>query len=119
MEKFLVKIEGIKLDHQSRCDHWYDSHDIVALKFPCCQRWFACFDCHKELTDHPSQRWQREQFDEKAIFCGHCQHLLTIDEYLTSNHQCPHCNSGFNPGCQKHYSLYFALDDNHIEHVKN
>jgi uncharacterized CHY-type Zn-finger protein len=35
---------------------------------------------------------------------------LGIQEYMDSNNTCPHCKSSFNPGCSKHYHLYFETD---------
>lgn len=104
------KIKGLQIDQQTRCAHWNAPVDIIAIKFACCQEFYACFDCHDTLADHPPQRWPKEQFTtEKAILCGQCQHTMTIQTYQESNSQCPNCHAAFNPRCSLHWDLYFKM----------
>lgn len=49
----------------------------------------------------------KEEWDAKAILCGHCQNELSINEYLNSGNVCQVCKANFNPGCAEHYDLYF------------
>lgn len=104
------EVFGIDVDGETRCAHWHSPLDIIAIKFKCCGRWFPCFDCHAEIADHSPSVWPREEFGESAVLCGSCGHQLTINEYLKSNNTCPECNSAFNPGCAKHYHLYFEAE---------
>ena len=102
-----VEVEGIDLDGETRCAHWNSKLDIVALRFKCCGRWYSCFECHKDLADHPATVWTSEERNEMAVLCGSCGHKLTIEEYLNCDSKCTKCNASFNPGCSKHHDLYF------------
>ena len=95
------------LDDQSRCAHFHTHLDIIAIKFKCCGEFYACFDCHEELAGHTAAVWPRSEWNEKAILCGHCGCVMTIDEYLTCGDVCPSCSSHFNPRCRNHHHLYF------------
>ena len=102
-----IAVYGKLVDHQTRCVHWYSSLDIIAIKFKCCGKYFPCYSCHAETTTHTSVVWPASEFGEKAILCGVCGHELTISEYMACRNTCPNCASSFNPGCAKHYDLYF------------
>lgn len=102
-----MKVEGIKVDSSTRCEHYHSEIDIIAIKFKCCERWFPCFECHAILTNHPPQVWGKNEFEMKAILCGNCEHQLTINEYFACRSICPNCSHQFNPGCANHYHLYF------------
>lgn len=102
-------VRGIDLDDQGRCAHWHGPTDVIAIRFPCCNGWFACWDCHRELADHPPQRWPREAFGARAVLCGACRTELTIEAYLSCDARCPACRAAFNPRCERHHPLYFEL----------
>lgn len=101
---------GRNVDPETRCVHWRSDLDIVAIKFTCCGGWYACYDCHSELSGHEAEVWPKEDFDERAVLCGACGNQLTIREYLELSSECPNCGSSFNPGCAKHYHLYFEIE---------
>lgn len=101
---------GRNVDPETRCVHWRSDLDIVAIKFTCCGEWYACYDCHSELSGHEAEVWPKEDFDERAVLCGACGNQLTIREYLELSSECPNCGSSFNPGCAKHYHLYFEIE---------
>jgi len=101
------EVHGRALDAETRCAHWHGPLDIIAIRFPCCGKFYACHACHTELETHPPERWPRERFDAPAVLCGACGHVLTIREYLDSGHRCPACGRGFNPRCELHHGLYF------------
>ena len=104
-----VLIEGLGVDAEARCQHWSSLVDIVAQRYPCCGRWFACYQCHEALADHAAERWPAATFaTEEAIYCGAGRHRLTISAYLHSQDQCSPCGAAFNPGCREHRALYFA-----------
>jgi uncharacterized CHY-type Zn-finger protein len=105
-----TEVIGRNVDPETRCIHWRSDLDIIAIKFACCGEWYSCYDCHSELAGHEAEVWAQRDFDEKAVLCGACGHQLTINEYLGSNPECPECCSNFNPGCAKHYHLYFEID---------
>ncbi|WP_194775031.1 CHY zinc finger protein [Pararhodonellum marinum] len=102
-----IPVFGKNVDKQTRCVHWHSDLDIIAIKFKCCDKYFPCFSCHEEEADHPHQVWPKSEFDQKAILCGVCGTELRIRDYMASDNTCPHCQSGFNPGCSNHYHLYF------------
>ncbi|CAI4045156.1 hypothetical protein SUVC_11G1350 [Saccharomyces uvarum] len=101
-------IHGKTVDDQSRCVHWHLPNDVIAIKFKCCASYFACFECHQELSSHPVQKYDlRDDADENLIVCGVCRHEMTFAEYHNAQLVCPNCQSPFNPGCKLHYHLYF------------
>ena len=109
MEKYVI--HGIDVDQHGRCEHWHSEVDIIAIKFACCQKFYACFDCHQELAGHNPMPWPKDSFEsEQAILCGRCRETMTIKEYMNSNSVCPHCQAFFNPRCELHWHLYFEMD---------
>jgi uncharacterized CHY-type Zn-finger protein len=103
----LVKGIDIRKDEPG-CGHWRTERDIVAIKFPCCGEFYACFDCHAALTGHAPGRWPETAWQtEKAILCRACKTAMTIAAYRDSGNTCPSCGSAFNPGCKNHWHLYF------------
>lgn len=105
-----INVYGKPVDNQTRCVHWHSELDIIAIKFKCCDKYYPCFSCHEEEANHEHQVWPKVEFDQKAILCGVCGNELSIKDYMASNNICPHCKSGFNPGCSKHYHLYFETE---------
>jgi uncharacterized CHY-type Zn-finger protein len=104
-----IEVQGVGLDEQTRCKHYATDKDVIAIKFPCCNIYYPCYQCHEEIAGHAASVWEKARFGEKAILCGRCGTELTIQEYLTCQSVCPHCHSPFNPGCSKHYPLYFEV----------
>ncbi|WP_081673066.1 CHY zinc finger protein [Pontibacillus marinus] len=100
-------VKGKLVDQETRCEHYHKQEDIIAIKFYCCGTYYPCYQCHQECTEHDIERWPQDHFDKKAILCGVCKHELTINEYLQSSYTCPYCQSTFNEGCARHYSIYF------------
>jgi len=104
-------VHGVDVDPQTRCAHYHSELDIIAIRFKCCDRWFPCYECHSEIADHEAKVWPTNERDAAAILCGACGSQLSIDEYFACDSTCPSCDSKFNPGCAKHYHLYFASQD--------
>ena len=102
-------VRGVDVDPQTRCAHYHDERDIIAIKFKCCGKWFSCHQCHATLAGHAAQVWSKEEFGECAVLCGNCGEQLTIHEYLGCESVCPHCERQFNPGCARHHHLYFEM----------
>lgn len=102
------KVFGADVDAETRCAHYRSEIDIIAIKFKCCGEWFPCYECHVEQSEHAAEVWAQTEFDARAILCGGCGHQLTINEYLNCDSVCPQCRRRFNPGCARHYDLYFA-----------
>lgn len=102
-----VNVIGSNVDAQTRCAHYKSELDIIAIKFKCCGDWFSCFECHAEFAAHQPEVWARGEFDVPAVLCGGCGHQLSVVEYLNCEAMCPRCRRHFNPGCARHYDLYF------------
>nr|WP_068776752.1 CHY zinc finger protein [Paenibacillus sp. FJAT-26967] len=112
MERKLERLEPIvtvtgAIDQNARCRHYHADNDIVGIKFKCCDTYYGCYQCHQELAGHPSVTWKRSDRNAKAVLCGNCASEMSIRSYLECGDTCPYCRSLFNPGCKKHYSLYF------------
>ena len=105
------KVNGIDIDAQTRCAHYQTDVDIIAIKFRCCRQWFPCYECHRESAGHEAQIWPGAEMDERAILCGACGYKLSIAEYIGCESTCPVCKAKFNPGCARHFHLYFATQD--------
>lgn len=101
------QVKGVELDKHTRCKHYHSTKDIIAIKFKCCDTFYACYSCHQELADHKAQKWRKQEYHEKAILCGKCGEKHSIEAYMNSHFSCPSCHAAFNPGCENHYSLYF------------
>jgi uncharacterized CHY-type Zn-finger protein len=102
-------VRGVRVDAQTRCDHWHGPTDIIALRMKCCGAWVACHECHAAAADHPVQVWPLHQRDQPAVLCGACGEVLSIEAFLACASRCPGCHAAFNPGCQAHYHLYFEV----------
>ncbi|WP_075047794.1 CHY zinc finger protein [Bacillus andreraoultii] len=103
-----MKVYGPVVDHETRCIHYHTEKDIIAIKFKCCNRYYPCFQCHNGCENHPIKRWEKDEFNKKAILCGHCQTELSIREYMGTTN-CPYCGHIFNEGCATHYPIYFDV----------
>lgn len=98
---------GVDIDEQTRCAHYATELDVIAIKFRCCDTYYPCYQCHEAVADHQPMVWAPADSHERAILCGVCGTKLTIRAYIDSGSVCPDCGGQFNPGCSKHYSLYF------------
>ncbi|UTT39101.1 CHY zinc finger protein [Glutamicibacter mishrai] len=103
-----ANLRGVQMDSQTRCAHYHQLRDVIALKHYCCDTYYPCHLCHAELADHQAQPWPADRFDQPAVLCGVCQQELSVNEYRAASN-CPHCQALFNPGCSSHAHLYFEL----------
>jgi len=106
-DRFPVPVRGVAVDGETRCRHWHDEADVVALRFCCCDTYYPCAACHGETTAHDTDRLPRHRFGEPAVLCGVCRNTLSVETYLGSGDNCPACEAPFNPGCRNHHHLYF------------
>jgi|SRR4051812_21141744 uncharacterized CHY-type Zn-finger protein len=102
-----MTVLGISVNAQTGCAHYHSDRDIVAIRFKCCDAFYACIRCHEQLADHPALTWGRNEREKMAVLCGACRQALSIREYLGCAEQCPRCGAAFNPGCAKHHHFYF------------
>ncbi|AMY05467.1 hypothetical protein CD149_03815 [Staphylococcus condimenti] len=101
-------VHGIDLDDETRCSHYHTPVDVVAMRFKCCDKYYACIHCHNECEDHEPIPWSKDEQDTLAVMCGVCKYEMTIHEYVHTD-QCPNCSAAFNPRCEAHYHHYFTL----------
>lgn len=99
-------INGNLIDGKGRCVHYGTEKDIVAIQFKCCNKFYACYQCHEENEGHEPQLWPKEEWGKEVIACGNCFETISIQTYQSVTH-CPNCYCEFNPNCSKHYHLYF------------
>jgi uncharacterized CHY-type Zn-finger protein len=109
MLPILPDVRGVKLDPQTRCEHYHGPADIIAIKMKCCGLYYACKDCHAALSDHETQVWPVNEWNRQAILCGACGTELTIHQYMHCESRCPVCHERFNPACRNHYHFYFQV----------
>jgi len=102
-----TRVFGLPIDLETRCVHWHDDVDVVAIRFPCCDRFHPCHACHAEVADHAARVWGVDERETHAILCGACGATFSIADYLVAT-SCLACGAGFNPGCHLHHELYFA-----------
>lgn len=106
-----MNIQGKLTDNFTRCQHYHSPLDIIAIKFKCCNQYYACIHCHEELANHDPQQWNKTEFDTKAILCGNCKEELTIERYFNADYKCPNCSAHFNPKCSNHNHYYFEVEN--------
>ena len=109
-DRFDVPLRGVGVDSETRCVHYHTTRDVVAIRFPCCETFVPCFECHEACCEHEAERWPPERFSERAVLCGVCRTKLSIETYLESEHRCPDCKARFNPGCANHRERYFTVE---------
>lgn len=73
----------------------YSKHILnaqVAIRSPCCRKWFECAECHAESQDHPLA-----QALELIFACKKCKKCFRKDmkEFEDSDEYCPHCDNHF------------------------
>jgi uncharacterized CHY-type Zn-finger protein len=104
-----LDVRGVKLDAETRCEHYHGPTDIIAIKMKCCGVYYACKDCHEALAGHAIEVWPESEWDRRAILCGACGAELTIRQYMQCESRCPNCREHFNPGCRNHHHFYFGV----------
>ena len=102
-------VRGVSVGQQTQCMHYNSERDVVAIRFKCCDTFYACIHCHEELAGHSPLVWDRNEREAHAVLCGKCQKTLSIAQYLDCGNFCPLCGAAFNPACERHYDRYFQL----------
>src|SRR5689334_3467102 len=97
------------VNQRTQCAHYYSDRDLVAIRFKCCDTFYACMQCHEEMAGHAPSRWSKDEREIHAIYCGNCCRTLSIADYLNCGNFCPLCRAAFNPGCADHYHFYFEV----------
>jgi uncharacterized CHY-type Zn-finger protein len=65
----------------------------VAIRSPCCRKWFDCAECHTELE--PSHALAKSV--EMVFACKKCKKCFRKDaqEFDETDEYCPHCDNHF------------------------
>jgi uncharacterized CHY-type Zn-finger protein len=92
-DRFAVPLRGVAVDPETRCAHWDDSVDVIALRFGCCEAYYPCDACHDAATDHEAEPWPRGRFDEPAVLCGVCGTTISAREYLDGDGEAQRASS--------------------------
>ncbi|KAI0480811.1 hypothetical protein GGR56DRAFT_671888 [Xylariaceae sp. FL0804] len=74
------------------CKHILNAQ--VAIRSPCCRKWFDCAECHAEQAadQHPLL-----QAFEMTFACKRCRKCFRKDarEFEEADEYCPHCDNHF------------------------
>lgn len=97
------------VDAETRCAHYANERDVVAIRFACCDAYYPCFRCHAAVTDHDPGSIPTAEFTDPGVLCGVCGGALSVRSYLDCKDECPACGVAFNPGCAAHYDCYFDV----------
>lgn len=64
----------------------------VAIRAPCCKKWFDCAECHAEQSDH-----RLAKTNEMTFLCKGCKKAFRKDmtAYEESDEYCPHCDNHY------------------------
>eukprot|EP01130_Rhizamoeba_saxonica_P004083 TRINITY_DN167_c0_g1_i1.p1 TRINITY_DN167_c0_g1~~TRINITY_DN167_c0_g1_i1.p1 ORF type:complete len:121 (-),score=19.80 TRINITY_DN167_c0_g1_i1:52-414(-) len=64
----------------------------VAIRAPCCRKWYDCPECHAEKNDHDLLRTF-----EMTLACKKCKKVFRIDtrELEEADEYCPHCDNHY------------------------
>ena len=87
------EFRGINLDAQTRCAHYSNVFDVIAIKMKCCGVYYACKECHEVLSDHLIEVWPQEEWSRPAVLCSACGYELSIAQYIASGYKCPDSKS--------------------------
>lgn len=105
-----VPVHGVQVDEHTRCAHYHQDIDVIAIKHFCCGEYYPCHLCHQQVANHQAVPWPAANYDQPAVLCGMCGVQLSVSQYLLAT-SCPACQAQFNPGCKLHSELYFAPAD--------
>ena len=72
------------------CKHILNAQ--VAIRAPCCKKWFDCPECHEESQDH-----ELERTTEMVFACKKCKKVFrkNIEEFEEADEFCPHCDNHY------------------------
>ncbi|KAK7746047.1 hypothetical protein SLS62_009572 [Diatrype stigma] len=72
------------------CKHILNAQ--VAIRSPCCKKWFDCAQCHAEQEQHELLRTF-----EMTFACKKCRKCFRKDaqEFEEADEFCPHCDNHF------------------------
>ena len=89
----LLIIQNIKFKNKlptKMCKHVFNAQ--VAIRAPCCKKWFDCPECHEETQDH-----ELEPTMEMIFMCKKCKKAFRkeVDQFEEADEHCPHCDNHY------------------------
>ena len=75
------------------CKHILNAQ--VAIRAPCCKKWYDCPECHEEKNpDH-----ELEKSNEMIFACKKCKKVFRkqIEEFEEADEHCPGCDNHYMP----------------------
>lgn len=70
----MVRLDPYAVTYALTCTSKHILNAQVAIRSPCCRRWFDCADCHAETESHPLQ-----QSLELVFACKKCKKCFRKD----------------------------------------
>ncbi|KAJ1923564.1 hypothetical protein IWQ60_005789 [Tieghemiomyces parasiticus] len=72
------------------CKHVLNAQ--VAIRAPCCRKWYDCAECHADASDHNLRKT-----NEMVFACKKCKKVFRKDmsDFDDSDEYCPHCDNHF------------------------
>ncbi|KAJ1812425.1 hypothetical protein LPJ75_003656 [Coemansia sp. RSA 2598] len=73
------------------CKHILNAQ--VAIRAPCCKKWFDCPECHAENATH-----ELRKANEMVFMCKKCRKAFRkdmADAYEEADEYCPHCDNHY------------------------
>ena len=72
------------------CKHILNAQ--VAVRAPCCKKWYDCPDCHEEMQDH-----ELEKTLDLVFLCKKCKKAFRkeVNEFEEADEYCPHCDNHY------------------------
>ena len=73
------------------CKHILNAQ--VAIRAPCCKKWFDCPECHEESQDH-----ELERTTEMVFACKKCKKVFRkeiTEDFEEADEHCPHCDNHY------------------------
>ena len=64
----------------------------VAIRAPCCKKWYDCPECHEEQQDH-----ELEKTMDMVLLCKKCKKAFRKDvgEFEEADEYCPNCDNHY------------------------
>src|SRR5262249_40113668 len=63
-----IIVRGARVNQRTQCAHYRSDSDLVAIRFKCCETFYACIQCHEEMAGHVPLRWKKDERETHAIF---------------------------------------------------
>ena len=74
------------------CKHILNAQ--VAIRAPCCKKWFDCPDCHEDMYGDDHELMKTMEF---VFACKKCKKVFrkNVEEFEEADEYCPHCDNHY------------------------